>query len=473
MPLKKIKPGQVYVDQEHETVLVPVKPNVFAPFHISTIKNVSTQATGNFTYLRLNFYVPGGSQLNFPPATGENQIYMKELTLKNTTANSKHLTEAYKRIQELIKAAKSREQEEKSGVAEVLVSQEELELIKGKRDALDHMVIRPNIVGKRTLGALDLHQNGLRYSSTKGHKIDITFKNIKHAFFQPCGSNEMLVILHFNLKSPIMIGNKKVYDVQFVREAGTSADDIDMRGGRKRMNELDEFEQEERERKMRKSLDSKFSAFVKKIEGQASQAKIDMEFDIPIEDLFFYGAPMRASVKIKPTKNCLVALSEFPCFVLDVSEIEIVHFERIHFNLKNFDMVIIHKDYTNFKRVFSIPIEHLEDIKNYLTSIDVIFSQSVMALNWKSVLDDIRGDFQKFINDGGWRQMVDDEDEDGAEEGEGSIEEDSNFSGDDDDDAEESEDDYSEEDSDADSDSEASSLDESGLSWDELDRRAQ
>lgn len=42
VPMKKIRPGQLYVDQEHETVLVPVKPNVFAPFHISTIKNVST-----------------------------------------------------------------------------------------------------------------------------------------------------------------------------------------------------------------------------------------------------------------------------------------------------------------------------------------------------------------------------------------------------------------------------------------------
>ena len=42
VPMKKIKPGQLYVDLEHETVLVPVKPAVFAPFHISTIKNVST-----------------------------------------------------------------------------------------------------------------------------------------------------------------------------------------------------------------------------------------------------------------------------------------------------------------------------------------------------------------------------------------------------------------------------------------------
>jgi nucleosome binding factor SPN SPT16 subunit len=190
---------------------------------------------------------------------------------------------------------------------------------------------------------------------------------------------------------------------------------------------------------LRRGLDAKFSAFVRKVEEQAQQARFKLEFDIPEEDLYFYGAPMRASVKIKPTKNCLVALSDFPCFVLDVSDIEIVHFERIHFNLKNFDLVVIQKDYTTFKRIFSIPIEHLEDIKNYLDSIRVIFSQSVAALNWKNVLDDIRADFKKFIADGGWKQMTEDDEEDGAEEGENSQEEDENFSDKEDDD-EESED---------------------------------
>jgi len=72
VPAKKLRPGQLFVDQEHETVLVPVKPNVFAPFHISTIKNVSTQATGNYVYLRLNFFVPGGSSMQFPDSQAEN-----------------------------------------------------------------------------------------------------------------------------------------------------------------------------------------------------------------------------------------------------------------------------------------------------------------------------------------------------------------------------------------------------------------
>jgi hypothetical protein len=44
------------------------------------------------------------------------------------------------------------------------------------------------------------------------------------------------------------IGNKKFSDLQFYKESGIAADDIDMRGARRRMNDLDELEQEEKER---------------------------------------------------------------------------------------------------------------------------------------------------------------------------------------------------------------------------------
>ena len=39
---------------------------------------------------------------------------------------------------------------------------------------------------------------------------DILFSNIKHLFFQPC-EHELLVIVHINLKSPMMIGKRKAH----------------------------------------------------------------------------------------------------------------------------------------------------------------------------------------------------------------------------------------------------------------------
>jgi nucleosome binding factor SPN SPT16 subunit len=46
-----------------------------------------------------------------------------------------------------------------------------------------------------------------------------------------------------------------------------------------------------------------------------------VEVDIPQDDLSFFGCAAKSVVKIRPTKNCLVAISEFPFFVLDFDEI--------------------------------------------------------------------------------------------------------------------------------------------------------
>lgn len=69
--------------------------------------------------------------------------------------------------------------------------------------------------------------NGFRFLTRKQEKLDITFSNIRHAFFQPC-DKEMIILLHFNLHTPIMVGKKKVSDVQFYTEAGSQAEDIGM-----------------------------------------------------------------------------------------------------------------------------------------------------------------------------------------------------------------------------------------------------
>jgi len=124
-------------------------------------------------------------------------------------------------------------------------------------------------------------------------------------------------LIHFNLKQPISIGNKPVNDVQFFKESGVAAEDINMRGGRQRFNDMDELEQEERERIQKKRLNSKFLNYAKFIERQAEDNKTPVEIDIPEDHLAFFGCAQKSVVKIRPTKNCLVAISEFPFFVLD------------------------------------------------------------------------------------------------------------------------------------------------------------
>ena len=90
---------------------------------------------------------------------------------------------AFKAIKDLIKKVKAQEQEDHSKQDSKEVHIDDLVLIKGKKEVLENLVIRPNIVGKKTVGSLEIHQNGVRFSSQKGHNIDVTFSNIRHAFF--------------------------------------------------------------------------------------------------------------------------------------------------------------------------------------------------------------------------------------------------------------------------------------------------
>lgn len=67
-------------------------------------------------------------------------------------------------------------------------------------------------------GTLEAHTNGFRYSTMRQEeRVDIMFRNIKHAFFQPA-EKEMITLVHFHLHNYIMVGTKKTKDVQFYVE---------------------------------------------------------------------------------------------------------------------------------------------------------------------------------------------------------------------------------------------------------------
>jgi nucleosome binding factor SPN SPT16 subunit len=76
------------------------------------------------------------------------------------------LVVAAKEIKDLLKKVKDQEV-----AAEVSAKNgsdghvEDLQLIKSKKETLENLVIRPNIVGKKTIGNLEIHQNGVRFMS--------------------------------------------------------------------------------------------------------------------------------------------------------------------------------------------------------------------------------------------------------------------------------------------------------------------
>jgi len=463
---KNISLNEIQVDVKNDTVLMPMFGTI-VPFHISMIKNLSKTDEGDLSFMRLNFFTPASitssSQLAFPENKGPNVFYVKEFSIRSS--NPAKLANCYRLTNELIKSLKMKEQEEKD--KRDLVKQESLVLMKGKRLTLQDLNCRPHLTGRKTLGTLEAHTNGFRFVSNRNERIDIIYSNIKHAFFQPA-ENELIVLIHFHLYDPIMVGKKKIQDIQFFTEAGAQADDLDTK--KRRLNDQDELHQEQRERQARQRLNEEFQKFIEAVENHAKDA---IEFDVPYRDLGFFGVPGKSNVLLLPTVNCLVHLTEFPSFVLTLDEIEIAHFERVQHSLKSFDLVFIFKDYTRpVCRITGIPKEYLESVKDWLDSLNIIFSEGGMSMNWQAVMDEIRKDLRGFVEDGGWNFLQEHNDSDDSSE---DLDEgDSEYGEEDMESDEASDSDFSEEEESAYSEEANESFQESedeeeGLSWDELE----
>jgi nucleosome binding factor SPN SPT16 subunit len=462
--------NQIFVDTRHESVLLPIHGQL-VPFHVSTIKNVSKNEEGRLFFLRINFLHPGGgivkdSKYILPDLTHPNNFYIKELTFRSS--NPRNLNNSFKTLKELIKKVKANEMEEKEKGS--LIDQEKLILIKGKRPSLPDVTIRPNISGKKTQGSLEGHQNGIRFTSNKGDKVDVIYANIKHAIFQPV-ENELIVLIHFRLRNSIMIGTKKTIDVQFYTEAGIQSDDLDLR--RRAGMDLDEIQAEQRERKFKEKLNKEFKNFIESVQTISNET---IDFDIPYRELGFHGVPFKSSVFIMPSVNCLVSLIENPFFVVTLNDIEVAHFERVQFNLKNFDLVLIFKDYSvNPLRICTIPAEFLDPIKDWLNDIDIVYSESLNPLNWGNVMKEITKDLNNFIEEGACNFLQESDDEESQGQDDASINEDSVFSSADAENSGISESEYSDESEEAEesgSQEDLESDEDSGLEWEELEIQA-
>merc|ERR1719348_101576 len=252
----EVKELKIYVDKKYETIIMPIF-GVPVPFHIATFKNISSSVEGDYTYLRINFFHPGASIGQNERHSNPEATFLKEVTYRSTnikepgelTAPSTNLNTAFQMIKDLQKKYKMREAEEKEKAD--LVEQDNLIVSAAKGNPkLKDLYIRPNIVQKRLSGILEAHTNGFRYTSIRGDKLDILYNNIKHALFQPC-DGEMIILLHFHLKNPIMFGKKKQQDVQFYTEVGEITTDL---GKHQHMHDRDDLAAEQAERELRHKL---------------------------------------------------------------------------------------------------------------------------------------------------------------------------------------------------------------------------
>ncbi|KAF5454235.1 hypothetical protein F2P56_023915 [Juglans regia] len=468
----------IQIDQKNEAILLPIYGSM-VPFHVATLKSVSSQQDSNRNcYIRIIFNVPGTpfSPHDANSVKFQGSVYLKEVSFRSK--DPRHISEAVQLIKTLRRQVASRESERAERAT--LVTQEKLQVAgaKFKPMRLSDLWIRPPFGGRgrKLTGSLEAHTNGFRYSTSRpDERVDVMYRNIKHAFFQPA-EKEMITVLHFHLHNHIMVGNKKTKDVQFYVEV---MDVVQTLGGSRRSAyDPDEIEEEQRERDRKNKINMDFQNFVNRVHdlwGQPQFKALDLEFDQPLRELGFHGVPHKASTFIVPTSSCLVELIENPFVVITLNEIEIVNLERVGLGQKNFDMTIVFKDFKrDVFRIDSIPSSSLDGIKEWLDTTDLKYYESRLNLNWRPILKTITDDPEKFIEDGGWEFLnmdISDSDSENSESDQGyepsDVQSDS-VSDDEDDNSEslvESEDDEEE-------DSEEESEEEKGKTWEELEREA-
>uniref|UniRef100_H2ZNP3 FACT complex subunit n=1 Tax=Ciona savignyi TaxID=51511 RepID=H2ZNP3_CIOSA len=469
---------KIFIDKKYETIVLPLF-GIPTPFHISTIKNISMSTEGDYSYLRINFFCPGSTMVKentkFPSA--DDAMFIKELTYRALAVRvpgraeppAANLQLSFRLIKELQKKFKTREDEERE--KEGIVKQDKLVINPNKANPkLKDLYIRPNIAHKRMQGHLEAHTNGFRYTSVRGDKVDILYNNIRHAIFQPC-DHEMIIVLHFHLKNAMMFGKKRQIDVQFYTEVGEMTTDL---GKLQHMRDRDDLYAEQAERELRHKLNTVFKNFVDKVEAIS---RGELEFDSPFRELSFFGVPVRSTCLLQPTSAALINIVEWPSFIATLEAIELVHFERVQFHLKSCDMVIVFKDYKKkVETINSIPMNSLEAIKEWLNSCDIHYTEGVQSLNWTKILKTIVDDPEAFFEQGGWsflEPQSDNENED-SDESESSFNPESSDDGSEDEGTDDSDEDYSDDDEGESGEYEGSlgSDEESGKDWDELEEEA-
>ncbi|KAK0445543.1 hypothetical protein EV421DRAFT_1734733 [Armillaria borealis] len=102
-----------------------------------------------------------------------------------------------------------------------------------------------------------------------------------------------------------------------------------------------------------------------------------LELDIPFRELSFEGVPFRTGVRLQPTTECLVHLTDPPFLVVTLAEIEVASLERVQLQ----QGAPLH--------INSIPSSQMGVIKNWLDSVDAPMAVFDAVVAFETVNDSI------------------------------------------------------------------------------------
>ena len=181
--------ARIAVDGRAEAVLVPIY-GATLPLHVLTVKNATHAVEGDgAAYVRLAL----GCGTGYEPASRYSTASLvKELAFR--VADGKAAARVVAEIKALRAQVAARDKE--TAERATLVKQEKLIKAATRPPSLPDVWVRPPLGGKgrRVPGQLEAHANGFRYSSPKGETLDVMYRNIKHAFFQPAEGEAITLV---------------------------------------------------------------------------------------------------------------------------------------------------------------------------------------------------------------------------------------------------------------------------------------
>ncbi|KAI3849299.1 hypothetical protein MKX03_023631 [Papaver bracteatum] len=272
-----------------------------------------------------------------------------------------------------------------------------LELLKGKlpRVRLSNLSIYPAVVtgtGREMIGTLEAYLNGFRFSP---FQIDIMYSNVKHAFFQDgeenkAGDETIPPLLHLHLHNPIKVGTKMEKDIQF-HMAHSS------RGMKRSADHSCKFE--DLNRVMRNFL----------AEVGCIWRKFPYLSWTGVQRVYGYKGelPLKEPRVFCLTGYCLVDLVKAPFLIVTLEEVEIASLVLVKPEMTVFNMTFVFKDFElDVLQIYSIPVMKLDRIKQLLDIRRVKYYENdnldLDVKGWRSILNKIILDPQRFMEEGGW-----------------------------------------------------------------------
>ena len=213
-----------------------------------------------------------------------------------------------------------------------------------QRILLHNVYLKPGSSIKKNSGTVEAFKNGFVFTKISGEKTKIPYNALEVAIYQPCTDNSYTISIHLRLNCSIIVGTKKTKDLAFFTEVtGAVINLYAPENKRRKTNYDDDDDDDDGSEQYARRMRATFINFCKNVEEKTNEL---VSFERPNEETRFTGNPAKAATEIMISNSFLISVIEWPVFILDLSQVELIYFERDIEGLKTLDAAFILKDYT-------------------------------------------------------------------------------------------------------------------------------